>query len=260
MHRTFIILSLLVVSCTAPDSTRKVNFKLSGEGKPTIVICTAMGETRQTWDSLQTELAKLSTVVSYDRFGLGLSDTTTSPRTLANLSRELDEFLSTNEIEAPYLLIGHSLGASLIRKYQNDQPEKVAGLLLIDPTHPDQFEELMNLKTAEEREETHMWREFFLASLKPGELNEAIQYHPHIEELKEINFPKDIPITLLGSFKISHGSTPADREVKERLYLQWQNEAPQLKLVKTVKSGHYIQDTEPELLLGEVKSMLEEYR
>lgn len=220
----------------------------------------AMGETITSWDSLQTKLGEHTTVVTYDRLGLGKSDTTTAPRTIENLSRELHDFLTTQKIPGPYLFIGHSLGAFIVRKYQHDHPENVVGMLLIDPVHEDQFDRLMASKSAEEREKILMDREESLATLSPGELHEAVQYHQRRKAMKAVPYPTTIPITILASFQVGQGATAEERQIKKALFDDWLRQAPQIKLVSTTRSGHYIQDSEPALFLEEVKHMLDQVR
>ena len=260
MNKILICVILTLISCSDKRDFRHWNYRVVGHGKPTIVVEVAMGETIQSWDTLQTKLGGLTTVVTYDRLGLGKSDTTTIPRTIENLSRELHEFLTSNKIPGPYLLVGHSLGTSIIRKYQNEHPENVLGMVLIDPVHENQFENLMALKTPDEREKTLIDREEFLGTLKPGELNEAVQYHQQRRAMKEVSYPSNIPITILGSFQVGHGATEDDRQVKRELFNQWLTQAPQIRLIATTKSGHYIQDSEPQLVIEEVQLMLEKLR
>jgi pimeloyl-ACP methyl ester carboxylesterase len=42
--------------------------------------------------------------------------------------------------EGPYVLVGHSLADLYSRIYADRYPEEVAGMVLVDSTHPDQFE------------------------------------------------------------------------------------------------------------------------
>jgi hypothetical protein len=78
--------------------------------------------------------------------------------------------------------------------------------------------------------------------------------------MKSIGFPKDIPITIIATFQVGQGATKEEREVKKRLIGYWIKETPQIKLLSTAKSGHYIQDSEPELLIDEVKLMVKNIR
>jgi len=260
MNKALIVVTLTLASCSDIKDSEKFNYKILGDGKPTIVIDLAMGETLLSWDTLQTRLSQLSTVVTYDRLGLGKSDSTSVPRTIENLSSDLNEFLTEKEIPEPYLLIGHSLGASIIRKYQNNHPENVVGMILIDPVHEDQFDRLMAIKSKDEQEKTLRGREDFEKTLTTGEKNEAIQYHQQRAAMREVKFPNNIPITIISSFQVGHGATEEDRQIKKELFNQWLNQAPQIKLIATTKSGHYIQDSEPELLIDEVELMIEKLR
>lgn len=260
MNKILIFVTLTLLSWSTKKNPGKFNYRILGDGEPTIVIDVAMGETLLSWDTLQTKLGQITTVVTYDRLGLGKSDSTNAPRTIENLSKDLNEFLGTNEIPGPYLFIGHSLGASIIRKYQNDHPENVLGMILIDPIHEDQFDRLMAIKPKEEREKILKDREEFERTLANGERNEAVQYHQQRAAMRQVQFPKNIPITIIGSFQVGRGATDEDRQIKKELFGQCLAQAPQIKLIATTKSGHYIQDSEPELLLEEVKLMIEKLR
>jgi hypothetical protein len=59
---------------------------------------------------------------------------------------------------------------------------------------------------------------------------------------------------------VGQGATEEDRKIKKELFDQWLTQASQIKLIATTKSGHYIQDSEPELLIDEVKLMVEKLR
>jgi len=260
MNKILIAASLCFVTCSEPKDAGRFNYRVVGDGHPTIVVEMAMGEVIGSWDTLQTRLGTLTKVVTYDRLGLGRSDTTTVPRTIENLSKELNQFLAGNKVPTPYLLVGHSLGTLVIRRYQIDHPENVVGMVLIDPVHEDQFDRLMALKSPEEREKTLRGREEFLSTLKPGELNEAVQYHQQRRAMKGVTYPANIPVTILGSFQVGHGATEEDRQVKRELFNRWLTQAPQIRLIETTNSGHYIQDSEPELVINEIQLMLEKIR
>lgn len=258
--KKLIFILIALQGCSTSKYEKPFNFKILGQGKPTIVIEAAMGETLKSWSDLQQELSLITRVVTYDRLGLGKSDMTDTPRTIENLSSDLNEFLSKNSIPGPYLFIGHSLGTSIIRKYQNDHPENVLGMILIDPMHEDQFDRLMAIKSKEEQEKTLRDRADFEKTLKTGERNEAIQYHQQRAAMRDVKFPNNIPITIIGSFQVGHGATEEDRKIKKELFDKWLNQAPQIELIATIKSGHYIQDSEPELLIDEVKLIIEKLR
>ena len=82
-----------------------------------------MGDVGESWDEIQLEIAKYSTVITYDRLGLGNSDSAKTVRSIENLSEELNLFLEQENLEGPFILVGHSLGGFIVRKYQRDHPD-----------------------------------------------------------------------------------------------------------------------------------------
>lgn len=52
---------------------------------------------------------------------------------------DLRALLASRNIRPPYILIGHSSGGLYMQLYARRYPAEVAGLVLVDPTHPEQF-------------------------------------------------------------------------------------------------------------------------
>ena len=80
----------------------------SGHGSPTVVFESALGATCLTWALVQSEVAKFTTTVSYDRAGCGWSDQGPMPRSAEQILQELLLLLRRGSLEPPYLLVGHS--------------------------------------------------------------------------------------------------------------------------------------------------------
>jgi pimeloyl-ACP methyl ester carboxylesterase len=74
--------------------------------------------------------------VLYDRGGTGWSDPVPLPRSATAVASELFHVLPG---PGPYVLAGHSLGGVYARRFAQMHPDRVAGLLLIDPAHEDLF-------------------------------------------------------------------------------------------------------------------------
>lgn len=105
-----------------------------GEGGPTVVLIHGAGDSSYSWLAVQREVAAFTQVVSYDRPGLGSSDSGPAPDAVNTLT-ELEAILHQSGLAGPYVLVGHSLGGLLARRYAIHHPEKVAGLVLVDSTH-----------------------------------------------------------------------------------------------------------------------------
>lgn len=104
-----------------------------GRGQPAVILESGVAATSLSWTLVQPEVARFTSVCSYDRAGLGWSGRSIKPRTVAQMVSELDELLSRARIPPPYVLVGHSFGGLLIRAYANTHVDKVAGLLFVDP-------------------------------------------------------------------------------------------------------------------------------
>lgn len=78
-------------------------------------------------------------VVAYDRPGLGWSTAGDLEADAATTARALRTALEQEDVTPPYVMVGHSLGGFTARVFRDLYPDDVAGLALIDSTHPDQF-------------------------------------------------------------------------------------------------------------------------
>jgi pimeloyl-ACP methyl ester carboxylesterase len=114
----------------------------AGEGHPPVVICPALGAGTDEWVEVQRLAARETVVCVYDRGGLGWSDPPKKRRTAARMAGELHALLHNAGIAAPYVLVGHSMGGLVARVFAHLYPGEVAGLALIDSSHPEMYERL----------------------------------------------------------------------------------------------------------------------
>jgi len=99
---------------------------------PTVVFESGIAATSQNWLRVQEEVARYTRAVSYDRGGLGWSSECASERTPSNIAAELRQVLQQAEIPGPYVLVGHSFGGLVVRRFAAMYPAEVAGLVLVD--------------------------------------------------------------------------------------------------------------------------------
>lgn len=117
----------------------RLHLACQGEASPTVVMEAAIGETGLLWSLVQPGVAQTTRTCVYDRAGLGWSDPSPRPRTAAVMVEELHTLLATAEVPGPYVLVGHSFGGLLVRRYAARHPQEVAGLVLVDSAHEDQY-------------------------------------------------------------------------------------------------------------------------
>jgi pimeloyl-ACP methyl ester carboxylesterase len=110
-----------------------------GQGSPTVVVDGGSGEMSAQWVWVQREVSDSTRVCAYDRAGMGWSEMGPQPRDAKQISSELHTLLTKADIEGPYVLVGHSFGGLYMQTYAARYPDKVAGVALVESSHPDQF-------------------------------------------------------------------------------------------------------------------------
>ena len=121
--------------------THRLHLLCSGTGTPAVVFDAALGGSSLSWTYVQPAVAEFTTACAYDRAGFGWSDAGPMPRTAGRIAAELHTLLTAANVQPPYVLVGHSFGGLSIRAYATSHPEDVAGLVLVDPAHPEDWRE-----------------------------------------------------------------------------------------------------------------------
>jgi pimeloyl-ACP methyl ester carboxylesterase len=111
----------------------------AGTGSPAVVIVPAIGGNVLDWLAFYRELARDVRVCVYDRAGFGWSDPPPrGRRTFDDMADELRQGLAGAGIGPPYLLVGHSIGGIIARRFAVRYRGDVAGMVLIESSHEDQ--------------------------------------------------------------------------------------------------------------------------
>lgn len=116
----------------------RLHMHIEGEGTPTVVFESGAGGISLHWELVRPAIAKITRVVTYDRAGLGWSDPSPKPRRADVMAEELHTLLQNANIEAPFILVGHSLGGVVARQFAAKYPNEVAGLVMVDSAHEQQ--------------------------------------------------------------------------------------------------------------------------
>lgn len=108
-----------------------------GQGSPVVVLQSSIGDGRDPWVPVLSELRDRYRVFAYDRPGYGDSTATPpTPRNPCGIATELHDLLHASGIQPPYLLVGHSMGGLYQYAFSRLYPDEVAGLVLVDAVHP----------------------------------------------------------------------------------------------------------------------------
>src|ERR1039458_952102 len=100
---------------------------------PTVLFEAVIAATNLNWFHIQETVARFTGTASYDRGGLGWSSPCRTARTPGNIAVELHDMLQGAQIKPPYILVGHSFGGLVMRRFALLFPEEVVSVLLVDP-------------------------------------------------------------------------------------------------------------------------------
>lgn len=109
-----------------------MHYQLAGNGRVTVVFEAGATDGLSSWTPVFSEVARFAKAVSYDRMGLGSSDTATSSRSFKKIAMELHGLLQNAKISPPYILVGHSMAGPIIRAFAHLYKDEIAGMVFID--------------------------------------------------------------------------------------------------------------------------------
>lgn len=118
--------------------THRLHLNCQGSGQPLVLLESGLSGWSQDWALVQPQLARHTTVCSYDRAGYAWSDEAPEPRTGLQAVEDLRTLLHAAGLQGPMVVVGHSWGGMLAQMLAQTHPEEVAGLVLVDALHHDQ--------------------------------------------------------------------------------------------------------------------------
>lgn len=250
---------------------------------PTVVFEAGAAASRSTWALVQPKLAEVARAIVYDRSGLGASPPDPTARTLPRMVDDLGTVLD-HFGPGRYVLVGHSAGGPIVRAAAALKPERIAGLVLVDPT--DEAADLLfgrgfrriervmiAVNTALAR--TGLLRIVFrsmTAKMPPDAAKDleregftvqvarthAAQAKTYLDDLHAFrdNPPQtgEIPVTVISGGMAGGGMTASLRAAANASHAE-RARATNGRHVIAEKSGHYVPMTEPEVIVAEIKRL-----
>ncbi len=277
----FLILLFFITTAHAATHRPHIYLKCKGTGSPTVILESGYRNDSDVWTmslngkpAIFPAIASFTRVCVYDRPNtigatikdLSRSDKIKMPRTPESVVEELHSVLLKAHVQKPYLLVGHSLGGIFIRLYAALYPHDVAGLVLVD-AYPETFKSYLG----------HKYWQAYLTITKPAP--EGLEHY----NIENINFDdvtrvmenteKNSPLPSIPLTVISRGVTADLPEQAqnilpsaafEKAWQEGQNQlvllSPHAKHIIAKKSQHYVQATEPELIINSIHEMVDEIR
>ena len=116
-----------------------VHYKETGEGEPVFILMHGFGASEFSWSEVMEPLSRSGRVIAYDRPAFGLTErpmegnwTGTNPYSVQGNVELLDGLMDELGVEKA-ILVGNSAGGEIAAAYAIEHPERVQGLVLVDP-------------------------------------------------------------------------------------------------------------------------------
>ncbi len=242
---------------------RRLALTCSGEGAPTVILETGLGADSVEWTQVYKGIAGVTRVLRYDRAGRGASDPAPGRRDALEMVRELHQLLHISGIPGPYVLVGHSFGGLLMRLFAHRYGESVAGVVLVDSMHEDQFEVFGPLFPPPTPAETPVLRNaraFWTSGWRdPNATVERIDLVSSTDQGRAIASLNTIPLHVIvaGVFLNQPGVPQEYRVALQQRWEDLQRQFLNLSSVATCSivrsSGHFIQRDDPGAVIDVIR-------
>lgn len=261
----FITAAVLALAASAPvqapSSDRlldaaglKIHIQCEGDrktGAPLVLLEAGAGNSARTWRDVFAPIAQFARVCAYDRPGLGTSEQTPQPRLPLDITATLHALLDAAGERAPYVMVGHSWGGEIVRLYAMQYPAEVVGLVLIDSSHEEQVKRFAAIAPAAP---AGNGGRFGVAP--PAPPPEQANLETMGAELSKQPWHADIPLVVLTRTPAADPQADPRGEVWQELQRELATRSPQGEQIVAPKSGHYIQNDEPSLVIDAVRRVV----
>jgi len=232
-----------------------LEYIIAGEGSPAIVLVNEGMLPLNWWARVLAQLAQISTVYAYNRRGVGASAAPRKPQTATVVVDELRAALAAADLQPPHVLVGHGLGALHVNLYARRFPQELAGVVLLEPTHPDDdiLERLLRFLPRP------IMRALISAGRSESQRNAEDRFMT--QTAREINqagpFP-DLPLTVISGARAPSAWAMSRERIARHAARQQQLVALSAigKHTIAARSGHSPQVSNPEIVVRAIREII----
>ncbi len=221
---------------------------VTGQTGPTLVMQAGFGEGRAVWQPLIADLARDHRVFAHDRPGVAGQPSNDAPRDPCSIADEQRALLRAAGLSPPYLLLGHSLGGLYQYVYAKRFPEDVAGLVLLDPTHPRNWETLKRTQPGT----ALLIQSMQVVAMNRAQQREFAQQTECLDRL-EMTQPLSLPSALLISGRPDAMASPEYEKARLELAQDWLRLSGLTQFERVWEAGHHIQTDSPASVAAAVR-------
>ncbi len=224
---------------------RRVHLQCLGAGSPTVILDSGLMMPLESWGAIPEAVAAFTRVCSYERPGVGFSDPAPKvrPKTSSDAVAEMAALFQSAGLKGPFLLVGHSFGGLNVRLFAHRNPEKVAGLVLVEPVVERQFEKYAAGMTPLESQK--YWK------IEQGWNLESMDVVGSGREVEAERELPPVPILVLSS---TYNEQQPARTVEHReLQASLVRSLPNARQTIVEGSGHFVQRDRPDAVITAIR-------
>lgn len=232
-----------------------VEYLTAGDGRPAIVLLGGVGLPHQVWALIFPQLASISTVFVHNRHGVGASAAPRRAQTGTAIVETLRAALAAARVPPPYVLVGHALGGLYAILYARLFPHELAGLVLLEATHPDDH--------ALERGYRFLPRAFtrtlMATATTRSRRNAELRFMAHTAlEIAQAGPCPDLPLAVVTGAKTPSRLAMSPARVQSHASRQQQLVALSAigKQIVAPNSGHFPAVTDPEIVVQAIREIV----
>jgi pimeloyl-ACP methyl ester carboxylesterase len=234
-----------------------LEYATAGTGRATVIFLNGGGPANMdSWGKVYPQVAQFTRVLAYNRFGDGNSDQVSELQTGARVVDALRQLLAVTQCSAPFILVGHSMGGLYANLFARLYPEQVVGVVLVDSAHPDQGEMLRSEGGIFGAVNRLLFK--FYTKANPAKSSELTVFEETAAQIKAAGPFPNVLLTVLSAgkrfslFVAKHTLDTIERQQQELAQL-----SPQGKQIIAQQSGHYIQHSQPDLVIAAIQEIID---
>jgi pimeloyl-ACP methyl ester carboxylesterase len=232
-----------------------------------VILEAGWGFSSATWIGIRPQVARRTRACAYDRLGEGESDPPRAKeiRTMDDQAKTLADVLDAAGIDCPCVLVGHSLGGAIVRRFASRHRDDVAGIVLVDSSHGDATRKWGALLPARPTNGRDPFREVRSMLDESGDAlsdSEHLDWPASEKQMRELRSLDAIPLVVLtaGANELAT-AFPHPYDVRaSKIWLDGHSELAALSSdsVHAIAqySGHFIHESQPDVVVASIRAVV----
>lgn len=278
-------------------NNRKIYMECSGSGFPVVMLLAGYPMRGDfSWNTplagknltVFSQVSKFTTVCTYDRpgtmivkgdsFAMSRSTPVKQPVNVMEQVADLDALINSANIHKPFIIVAHSAGGLIARMYAFTHPKDLSGLILLDVTTEDLkdkwdrkewtiFDYSMNVLSDEQlyQHPEYEWLDmdvsFYQMQKAMGKGQNRIKLNIPATVVMTADQKPDISEIIKVGIWPSWATQEIANDIIKKVILSQDELAksfnPEAKHITKTNSGHNIQMEQPQMVIDEIKAMVE---